>query len=125
MSTVFDVRALDSIVRVELDSSIPQTDRERIREQWVDLIEAGAEPSSRVIGALGTLKRSNDPSVRTVTADSPLRLASALVTEVTLAGIGPGSVSAETIAPTPGKSVRFRALAGTTSDGLRRPVIVW
>ena len=86
MTTAFDVRTLGSVVRVELHDSVDETDRERIRDQWVDLIEDGVEPDVTI---RGTLDRSSllDDTNPAVSAASPEHLAATIATEVTLAGI--------------------------------------
>ncbi|MBM7502741.1 ATP-binding protein [Agromyces aurantiacus] len=95
MPTTFDVRALESVIRVELDDSVPEADRERMRAEWVDVIEQdAAQPDVTVVGALRELPHSTEMSVRVVSTGSAERLGSLLASEVTLAAIGELSGSA-------------------------------
>ena len=94
MTTAFDVRALGSVVRVELDDSIPDGNRDLIKDQWSDLIGDGSEPVVTIAGSLTPTVERSDPSNRFVSAASPERLATHIATEVTLAGIGKLSGSA-------------------------------
>lgn len=94
MPTAFDVRALDSVVRVELDDSVPEADRERFRDHWADVIEHDGAPDVTVIGTLREAPPARDRSTRVVSTGSADRLTSLLTTEVTLAAIGELSGSA-------------------------------
>lgn len=94
MTTAFDVRALGSVVRVELDESIPDRNRDLIKDQWNDLIGDGSEPVVTIAGTLGDAAQRSDASNRFIRAASPERLAANIATEVTLAGIGKLSGSA-------------------------------
>ena len=94
MTTAFDVRALGSVVRVELDDSIPDGSRDLIKDQWNDLLGDGAEPVVTIAGTLTPTVLPSDPSNRYISAASPERLAAHITTEVTLAGIGKLSGSA-------------------------------
>lgn len=87
MSTAFDVRALDSALRVEFDGTVPESVRELIRGQWVDLLEEASEPAVTLIATMDGAKVSSDPSRRSVSAHSAERLAAGIVSEATLAAI--------------------------------------
>lgn len=107
MPTAFDVRVLESVVRVQFDDSVEPADRESIRSQWRDVIEEGAEPSVLVAASVGRKRPVMDPAVRVVTASSPERLAALLATEITLAGITALS----------GRALMLHAGAITLDDG--------
>ncbi|GAA2032792.1 hypothetical protein GCM10009819_16060 [Agromyces tropicus] len=94
MSTAFDVRVLDSVVRVDFDASVPDDVRDRIRGHWVDLVEDGAEPTVTLTANLGNGRLSTDPQHRIVSATSPEQLAARVVSEATLVGIAGLSGSA-------------------------------
>ncbi|MGR0318710.1 ATP-binding cassette domain-containing protein [Agromyces sp. ZXT2-3] len=94
MSTAFDVRVLDSVVRVDFDASVPADVRERIRGHWVDLVEEGSEPAVTLTATMERAIHSGDPAHRVVSAHTPERLAAGLVSEATLAGIAGLSGSA-------------------------------
>ena len=49
MSTAFDVRALSSKFRIELDDSLSTADQESIKAHWVDLADDSAGEPDRVI----------------------------------------------------------------------------
>lgn len=87
MSTAFDVRALDSVVRVEFDGTVPEPVREVIRNQWVDLFEETAEPDVTLVASMGTATSTDDRARRTIAAGTIERLAAAIVSETTVAGI--------------------------------------
>ena len=94
MTTAFDVRALGSVVRVELDDSIPDENRDLIKDQWNDLIGDGSEPVVTIAGSLSEAAQRSDASNRFISAASPEKLAANIATEVTLAGLGKLSGSA-------------------------------
>ena len=84
MSTAFDVRALSSKVRIELDDSLSTADQESIKSQWVDLAHDSAGEPDRVIRA-GVDDHSDPldgPSV--IRANSPEALAQRITSEVTV-----------------------------------------
>jgi hypothetical protein len=88
MPTAFDVRALESRVRIELDDSLSTADQESIKAHWVDLARDGAGEPDRVIRAgLGDHSDSSD-SAYSVRADSPEALAQRITSEVTIGAIG-------------------------------------
>lgn len=88
MPTVFDVRALESRVRIELDDSLTTTDQESIKAQWVDLAQDGTGEPDRVIHAgLGDYPDSSD-GASLVRADSAEMLAQRITSEVTIGAIG-------------------------------------
>lgn len=88
MPTAFDVRALASTVRIELDDSLSTADQETIRAHWVDLAHDGAGEPDRVIHA----GMSDDPDstrgLHVIRANSPEELAQRLTSEVTVGAIG-------------------------------------
>ena len=94
MTTAFDVRALGSVVRVELDDSIPDANRDLIKDQWNDLIGNDSEPVVTIAGTLSAEVQRSDQSNRFISASSPEKLAANIATEVTLAGIAELSGSA-------------------------------
>ena len=84
MSTAFDVRALSSKVRIELDDSLSTADQESIKSQWVDLAHNSADAPDRVIRA--SVDAHTDPLDGTfvIHADSPEALAQRITSEVTV-----------------------------------------
>ncbi|WP_173921762.1 hypothetical protein [Agromyces sp. Marseille-P2726] len=87
MPTTFNVRALASTVRIELDDSLSQADREAIKAHWVDLVPDGEDEADLVIRA-GLGVHSVSAGTQVVKADSPTSLAQRITTEVTLGAIG-------------------------------------
>lgn len=90
MPTAFDVRALASTVRVELDDSLTAEERESIRSNWADLIVDGADaPNLTLRGSVAAkpaeTKRDN---VKSITVRSSDELADRLTSEITLGAIG-------------------------------------
>ena len=90
MPTAFDVRALASTVRVELDDSLSAEERESIRSHWADLIVDGTEaPNLTLRGSVAAkpaeTKRDN---VKSITVRSSDELADRLTSEITLGAIG-------------------------------------
>ncbi len=87
MPTVFDVRALASRVRIELDDSLSSSDQESIRSHWVDIVHDGAGEPDHVIRA--GVRRPTDPASRPaiILADSPEQLAQRITSEVTVGAI--------------------------------------
>lgn len=88
MPTVFDVRALASRVRIELDDSLSSSDQESIRSHWVDIAHDGSGEPDHVIRA--GMRRDQDSAGRstTVLADSAEELAQRITSEVTVGAIG-------------------------------------
>src|SRR5688500_18649110 len=84
MSTAFDVRALSSMVRIELDDSLSTADQESIKSQWVDLAHDSAGEPDRVIRA--SVDAPADPldGSFVIHADSPEALAQRITSEVTV-----------------------------------------
>ncbi|WP_400997718.1 hypothetical protein [Agromyces sp. GXQ0307] len=88
MPTAFDVRVLDSVVRVDFDPSVPDDVRGAISGHWVDLVERDAEPTITIRATMVPGQASADPAQRVVSGPSAERLAANIVSEATLAGIG-------------------------------------
>ncbi len=88
MPTAFDVRAMETWVRIELDDSLSAADQESIKSHWVDLVHDGHGEPDRVIRA--GLGHDTDPSdgVYSVRADSTEALAQRITSEVTIGAIG-------------------------------------
>jgi hypothetical protein len=107
MPTVFDLRTLESRVRIELDDSLTTADQESIRAQWVDLAHDGAGEPDRVIRAgLGGYPDSSDGAYL-VRADSAEALAQRITSEVTIGAIG----------GLRGEALMFHASAVALEDG--------
>lgn len=88
MPTAFDVRALGSTVRIELDDSLSTADQESIKAHWVDLAHDGAgEPDQVIRASLGDRSDSSDGGY-VIRANSPEALAQRITSEVTIGGIG-------------------------------------
>ena len=88
MPTAFDVHALASMVRIELDDSLSTADQEAIKANWVDLAHDGGGEPDRVIRA--GLHDDSDWSdgVFVLRASSPKALAQRITSEVTIGAIG-------------------------------------
>jgi energy-coupling factor transporter ATP-binding protein EcfA2 len=87
MSIAFDVRALDSTVRIELDDSLSTADQESIKAHWVDLAHNGAgEPDHLIRAGVRDDSDSSDRSYM-VRANSPEELAQRITSEVTIGAI--------------------------------------
>lgn len=88
MPTAFDVRALTSTVRIELDDSLSSADQESIKAHWVDLAHDGDGEPDRVIR--GGVHDNSDPhgGSYTIRASSPQELAQRITSEVTVGAIG-------------------------------------
>jgi energy-coupling factor transporter ATP-binding protein EcfA2 len=87
MPTAFDVRALASTVRIELDDSLSAGDREAIKAQWVDLArDDGGKPELVFSASVREYRELPDGS-RMVSASTPDALAQRITQEVTLAAI--------------------------------------
>jgi energy-coupling factor transporter ATP-binding protein EcfA2 len=87
MPTAFDVRALASTVRIELDDSLSSADQESIRAHWVDLThDGGGEPDHVIRASVRDRVDSSDGSY-IVNANSPEALAQRITSEVTLGAI--------------------------------------
>jgi hypothetical protein len=86
MPTAFDVRALTSTVRIELDDTVSPAEQQQIAAHWVDLIvEAVDEPAHTIRARVG------NPTVEAlesgVVAPTAHVLADQITSEVTLTGI--------------------------------------
>ena len=88
MSTAFDVLALASRVRIELDDSLSTADQESIKAHWVDLAHDGAGEPDRVIRAGVHDQSDSYDGSYTIRADSPEALAQRITSEVTVGAIG-------------------------------------
>jgi hypothetical protein len=84
MSTAFDVRALSSTVRIELDDSLSTADQESIRAHWIDLAhDASGEPDQVIRAGVHDHSNPLDGAIA-LRADSPEALAQRITSEVTL-----------------------------------------
>ncbi len=87
MPTAFDVRALASRVRIELDDSLSAADQESIKAHWVDLAnDDDGEPDQMIRAGLNATDSSDGAFV--VKAGTPEALAQRLTSEVTISAIG-------------------------------------
>ena len=86
MPSAFDVRALDSRVRIELDDSLSADEQESIKAHWVDLAEDGTGEPEQVIRAGLRDHPASDPA-HVIRASSPEALAQKITTEVTIGAI--------------------------------------
>lgn len=89
MPTAFDVRALDAIVRIELDDSVDIAEREAMRSKWSDLIvdDAGT-PAMTIRGSIAdTPAEGKLGATRSITVRTAAELGERLTSEVTLSGI--------------------------------------
>jgi hypothetical protein len=107
MSTAFEVRALDSTVRIELDDSLSPADQETIKAHWVDLAhDEPGEPDHVVRGGVhGPTDSYEGPF--TIRANSPEELAQRITSEVTIGAI----------AGLRGKALMLHASAVALDDG--------
>jgi hypothetical protein len=87
MPTAFEVRALGSTVRIELDDSVSSADQEAIKAHWVDLVHDGAgEPDQVIRGSMRGHTEQDDGHL-VIRADTREQLAQRLTSEVTLGAI--------------------------------------
>lgn len=106
MPTAFDVRALASTVRIELDDSLSIAEQETILAQWADLIvEDGNGPAHTIRGGVDS-SPTTDAVPRIVAASAEV-LADQITSEVTLAGIN----------RLRGEALMLHAAAVSTNDG--------
>jgi len=107
MSTAFDVRALASHVRIELDDSLSTAEQESIKAHWADLAHDGSGEPDRVLRA--GVRDDADPvnGVYTVSANSSEALAQRIASQVTLEAIG----------GLRGEALMFHAAAVALDDG--------
>lgn len=85
MSTGFDVRALDTRIRIEFDETVDPRERERIRSQWADLIDeasSGPDFTIRAAVAEGRAPTGTLDSVEVI-VDSEELLADQLASRIT------------------------------------------
>ena len=89
MPTAFDVRALTSTVRIELDDTLSSEERASIRSNWTDLIIGGSdEPAMTIRGSVAPkLAEAKKGDVKSFTVRSAAELAERLTSEVTLSAI--------------------------------------
>ncbi len=88
MPTAFDVHALASRVRIELDDSLSTADQEAIKAHWVDLAhDGGGEPDQVIRAGLNDDSDSSDGGY-ILRANSPKALAQRITSEVTIGAIG-------------------------------------
>jgi len=88
MPTAFDVRALESHVRIELDDSLSSAERESISAQWADLVHDGIGEPDRVLRAGVRADAEPVDGALTVSANTAMALAQRITSQVTLAAIG-------------------------------------
>jgi energy-coupling factor transporter ATP-binding protein EcfA2 len=87
MPIAFDVRALGSTVRIELDDSLSTADQESIKAHWVDLAHDGeGEPDHVIRGSVRDRSDSIDGAY-VIRANSPEALAQKITSEVTTGAI--------------------------------------
>jgi len=87
MPKAFDVRALASTVRIELDDSLSSAEQTSIKAQWVDLAQdVDGEPDYLIRAGLNGHPASDPSGV--IQASSPEALAQRITTEVTIAAMG-------------------------------------
>ncbi len=88
MPTAFDVRALASTVRIELDDSLSTAEQEWLKTHWVDLAhDAGGEPDQVIRAGLQTQSDASEDG-RVIRANTPEALAQRVTSEVTTGAIG-------------------------------------
>jgi RecA/RadA recombinase len=87
MPIAFDVRALASTVRIELDDSLSTADQESIKAHWVDLADDGAGEPDQVIRASVRDHSDSDDGAYVVRATSPEALAQRITSEITIGAI--------------------------------------
>lgn len=107
MPTTFDVQALASRVRIELDDSLSPADQESIKAQWVDLSRDGSGEPDRVIRVGVRDEAAPHQHSEVIRTDSPERLAHRLTTEVTI----------EAISALRGEALMLHASAVALDDG--------
>lgn len=105
MPTAFDVRALTSTVRIELDDTVAHADQQTIAAQWADLIVDAVDDPAHTIRA-GVGSPSEEPTLAIV-APSAEVLADQITSEVTLTGIN----------RLRGQALMLHAAAISTDDG--------
>ncbi len=88
MPTAFDVHALASKVRIELDDSLSTADQESIKAHWVDLAHDGAGEPDQVIRAGVRDDSDSSDGAYIIRANSPKALAQRITSEVTIGAIG-------------------------------------
>ncbi|WP_448811692.1 hypothetical protein [Agromyces bauzanensis] len=89
MPTAFDVRALTSTVRIELDDTLSHEERESIRSKWTDLlVDASDDPALTIRGSVAdALAESKTRGSKSISLRSAAELAERITSEVTLSGI--------------------------------------
>lgn len=85
MPIAFDVRALESTVRIELDDSLSTADQESIKAHWVDLAHDGGGEPDHVIR--GSLRDQTINGEYVVHANSAELLAQRITSEITTEAI--------------------------------------
>jgi hypothetical protein len=85
MPIAFDVRALASTMRIELDDSLSTADQESIKAHWVDLAHDGGGEPDRVIR--GSLRDQSIDGEYVVRADTAEALAQRITSEITTEAI--------------------------------------
>lgn len=87
MPIAFDVRALGSTVRIELDDSLSTADQESIKAHWVDLAHDGEGEPDHVIRASVRDQSDSIHGPYVIRANSPEALAQKITSEVTTGAI--------------------------------------
>lgn len=87
MPIAFDVRALGSTVRIELDDSLSAADQESIKAHWVDLAHDGDGEPDHVIRASVRQQPDSIDGAYVVRANSPEALAQRITSEITTGAI--------------------------------------
>jgi hypothetical protein len=87
MPSAFDVRALESRVRIELDDSLSAAEQKSIEAHWVDLAETAVGEPDQVVRAGLRDHPASDPAY-VIRAASPEALAQRITSEVTIGAIG-------------------------------------
>ena len=106
MPTAFDVRALASTVRIELDDTVSPAEQQEITAHWSDLIIDAADEPAHIIRA-GVGSPTEERASASLIAPSADILADQITSEVTLAGV----------TRLRGEALMLHAAAVSTDDG--------
>ena len=109
MPTAFDVRALTSTVRIELDDTLPAEERATIRSKWTDLlVEGDAAPTATITGRVASVPDETKAGrSKTITLRSADDVGERIMSEITLAAISELS----------GEALMLHAAAVALDDG--------
>lgn len=106
MPTAFDVRALTSTVRIELDDTVTLAEQKTIAAQWTDLtVDAVDDPAHTIRAGVGSPTQAGEWP--TTVAPSAEVLADQITSEVTFAGVN----------RLRGEALMLHAAAISTDDG--------